>query len=189
MSPDIQVFVRWKEQTIFAGEDVECTITFKNAASPDSGAGPKGSQKHYKGGSRPVNVIENGAHYAPPSSIMNSFSFSNNRRPASSAGPRTRPGFEKSHRPASSMSSPHGLSQSQSFPPGNAVSNGSGRPSGHKHKRSVSIISLEQPEPTEHKQASASFSPRPRMGHGRSASFQIFSRRNESYGNGINSGM
>ena len=32
MPSDLQVFVKWKEQTVFAGEDVECTITFKNVA-------------------------------------------------------------------------------------------------------------------------------------------------------------
>src|SRR6187551_2705365 len=29
---NIRVFVSWREQTVFAGEDVECRITFKNVA-------------------------------------------------------------------------------------------------------------------------------------------------------------
>ncbi|KHN98298.1 intracellular protein transport protein (Sat1) [Metarhizium album ARSEF 1941] len=40
MPPDIpsniRVFVRWRDQTVFAGEDVKCTVTFKNAASTSS---------------------------------------------------------------------------------------------------------------------------------------------------------
>ncbi|KAI9802487.1 MAG: hypothetical protein M1825_002872 [Sarcosagium campestre] len=36
MSPpsnNIRVFVQWKDQAVFAGEDVECTITFRNVSS------------------------------------------------------------------------------------------------------------------------------------------------------------
>ncbi|KAI5303586.1 hypothetical protein KEM56_007401 [Ascosphaera pollenicola] len=34
ISTDIQVAVRWKEQPVFAGHNVECTITFKNISAP-----------------------------------------------------------------------------------------------------------------------------------------------------------
>lgn len=30
---DIRVFVKWHERTVFAGEEVRCTITFRNVAS------------------------------------------------------------------------------------------------------------------------------------------------------------
>ncbi|KAK0747723.1 Rgp1-domain-containing protein [Apiosordaria backusii] len=33
-SSNIRVFVRWHEQVVFAGEEVKCTITFKNVARP-----------------------------------------------------------------------------------------------------------------------------------------------------------
>lgn len=33
MPSDIQVFVRFKEPSVFAGEELDCTITFKNVAS------------------------------------------------------------------------------------------------------------------------------------------------------------
>ncbi|KAH6990666.1 Rgp1-domain-containing protein [Ilyonectria sp. MPI-CAGE-AT-0026] len=40
MAPDassnIRVFIRWHEQTVFAGEEVKCTITFKNVALSSS---------------------------------------------------------------------------------------------------------------------------------------------------------
>ena len=32
-SSNIRVFVQWSEQTVFAGEDIECQITFKNVAA------------------------------------------------------------------------------------------------------------------------------------------------------------
>ncbi|SPO03481.1 related to RGP1 Reduced growth phenotype protein [Cephalotrichum gorgonifer] len=32
-SSDVRVFVKWHEQTVFAGEEVKCTITFRNVAS------------------------------------------------------------------------------------------------------------------------------------------------------------
>jgi hypothetical protein len=38
MPSNIQVFVKWRDQTIFAGENVECTITFKNVADTASEA-------------------------------------------------------------------------------------------------------------------------------------------------------
>lgn len=33
---DIRVFVKWHERTVFAGEEVRCTITFRNVASVPS---------------------------------------------------------------------------------------------------------------------------------------------------------
>ncbi|WEW57169.1 Golgi membrane exchange factor (Ric1p-Rgp1p) subunit [Emydomyces testavorans] len=190
MSSDIQVFVQWKDQTIFAGEDVECTITFKYLAPGDSGADGKGLQKHYRGGSRPINVIENGAYYSPARSL-NPFSFNNgNRRPAS-AGQRMRNGTERGHRerghrPSASLSSPH--APSHSFPPTVAGGSRTDQPSGHGHKRSVSIISVEQPELiAERKSFSKPLSPKPSRGHTRSASFQAPTKRSDIHGNGTQS--
>lgn len=43
MPSDVQVYVRFKEPCVFAGEEVICTITFKNAANldtPDVGRRP-----------------------------------------------------------------------------------------------------------------------------------------------------
>ncbi|EEP81541.1 conserved hypothetical protein [Uncinocarpus reesii 1704] len=183
MLSDIQVFVRWKDQPIFAGENVECTITFKHVIPEPTGDG-RGSQKHYRGGSRPVNVIENGARYSP--ARPNPFSLNNgNRRPAS-AGQRSRNGVERGHRPSASLSSPHSLSHS--FPPTASSNHGNGRPFGHGHKRSVSIISVEQPGfAPESKSFPHPFSPKAGKGHVRSASLQAPMMRNDIYGNGTQS--
>ncbi|EEH11546.1 RGP1 protein [Histoplasma capsulatum G186AR] len=177
MQSDIQVFVRWKEQTIFAGEDVECTITFKNVSPSGSSSDlSAASQKHARRGSRPMNGVVNGGNYSPAKSL-NPFSF-NNRRSATSSPRNRQSGFDRSHRSAASMSSP--LSLSHSFPPITANRNGIQIP-GHKHKRSVSIISLE-PE----KQGSPTVNQRMGRAHSRSASFQVFSKKNELYGENPN---
>ncbi|KXJ96577.1 hypothetical protein Micbo1qcDRAFT_229442 [Microdochium bolleyi] len=45
-SGNIRVFIRWDDQTVFAGEDIKCRITFKNIAptlgqpTPRSASGP-----------------------------------------------------------------------------------------------------------------------------------------------------
>ena len=175
--------MRWKEKAIFAGEDVECTITFKNVAPEVPGAERDGllSPKHVRGGSRPVNGVIDGTSYSPAKSF-NPFSFGNHRRPAST-GHRARPALNRSNRHSlSSQASPHSLSQS--FPP---TTSGSGNSDvsgpGHRHKRSVSIISVGTDATTERKQGPPPFSPRP-WSHARSASLQVAPRRDEIYGNG-----
>ncbi|OAX77024.1 hypothetical protein ACJ72_08682 [Emergomyces africanus] len=171
MQSDVQVFVRWKDQTIFAGEDVECSITFKNVTPSDSSTDLSASQKHSRRGSRPMNGVINGGNYSPAKSL-NPFSF--NTRRSGAPSPRNRQhGFDKSHRTAASMSSP--LSLNHNFPSTTANDNGVQAP-GHKHKRSVSIISLE-PE----KQGAPPVNQRAGRTHARSASFQIFSKRNEFF--------
>ncbi|GJN74177.1 intracellular protein transport protein (Sat1) [Purpureocillium lilacinum] len=55
MAPDgpsnIRVFVHWAEQTVFAGEDVKCTVTFKNVA-PDQSQQRQKQQTQQQGGER-----------------------------------------------------------------------------------------------------------------------------------------
>src|SRR5277367_3160708 len=59
MSPftsNIRVFVQWSEQTVFAGEDIECQITFKNVAAvpnaPRSSSHPGSLNGFTPGGGR-----------------------------------------------------------------------------------------------------------------------------------------
>lgn len=182
MSSDIQVFVRWKEQTIFAGEDVECVITFKNIAPIDSPANANGSQ-HQKATSRPANGVSNGGSYSL-AKRTNLLSLGNRR--SLPVSPRRRQTLDKTHRPSSSLSSP--LALSRSFPPTPASSKDVRQISGHRHKRSVSIISLEPELNTERKEGIVSFSPKPPRSHARSASFQVLPRRHEVYGEGSHSG-
>ena len=174
MSSGIQVFVRWKEQTIFAGEDVECAITFKNVAPTEPEVAPK---KHTRGGSRPINGVIDGTNYSPAKSF-NPFNFGGHRRLAST-------GYQPKshHRQAASTSLASPLSFSRSFPPANSPgSSTGGSPSAHRHKRSLSILSVESDASLERKSGTTPFASKPARSHGRSASVQVTPTGRESHG-------
>lgn len=174
MPSNIQVFVKWKDQTIFAGENVECTITFKNVAEtrPDVNAG---ESQHQRKASRVANHSSNNNSdsffgFKSPQRLFSdrrSFSIGSPRRPAA-------------HRTASSLSSP--LVASQSFPPaGNPSSTPRSWQPGHSGKRSVSILSIDSEGQPEKSPSPHLTRGKPARGHGRSASLQITPRRNDSY--------
>ncbi|RAL17749.1 putative intracellular protein transport protein (Sat1) [Aspergillus homomorphus CBS 101889] len=171
MPSDIQVFVTWKDQTIFAGEDVECTITFKNVAETNVEPHHGGPTSHHRQTSRATST-----HSESLFSLKSphKFFFGPHRRSVS-----TIPKKSPSHRLSSSVSSP--LIGSHSFPPPSTPRNGS--VASGKHKRSVSILSIDSEgtgEPTP--RTSSQFNrPRPVRGHGRAASLQVLPRRYEAY--------
>lgn len=166
MPSDIQVFVRWKDQTIFAGEDVECTITFKNVAESSPNSGPGEPHSHQRRHSRAVNTSSNSDSFFSLKSP-----FSQSRRSYS----------KPFHRVTSSLNSP--WFGSHSFPPPSTPSTPRHGPSsGHKHKRSVSILSIDGEGGGENTQIPRSPSrPKPARGHGRSASLQVLPRQNENH--------
>ncbi|KAJ5223837.1 hypothetical protein N7468_008379 [Penicillium chermesinum] len=154
MPSNIQVFVKWKDQTIFAGEDVECTITFKNVAEtgPDAIHGAEGG--HQRKMSRVANHSNNSESFfslkSPPESLFEP-AISFHQLP------------EKS-RPSTCRLVPEFPSRS--------------------HKRSVSILSIDSEGQTEKQPSPLNLSSsrnRPTRGHGRSASLQVGPRRNDSY--------
>ncbi|KAJ5645962.1 hypothetical protein N7490_002334 [Penicillium lividum] len=174
MPSNIQVFVKWKDQTIFAGEDVECTITFKNVAEVRPDASSAENQHHRK----PSRV----ANHSSNNNSDSFFGFKSpqrlfsDRRSFSIGSPRRPP----AHRTASSLSSP--LVTSQSFPPAGSPSSTprSWQP-GHSNKRSVSILSIDsegQPDKSPSPHLSRG---KPARSHGRSSSLQIVPRRHDSY--------
>jgi hypothetical protein len=170
MSSDIQVFVRWKEQTIFAGEDVECIITFKNVAEnnyaePARGVQPPSQRKT----SRPLNNGINGDSYFSAKSPHSSF-FHNPRRTLVQT-PRQKT-FSRSHRPSASLGA---FATSHSFPPHYTASTLSQEQSpNQRHRRSVSILSIDSEVGNDRSPVPSQFSrSRPLRGHGRSASLQI----------------
>lgn len=174
MPSNIQVFVKWKDQTIFAGENVECTITFKNVAEtrPDVNAG---EGQHQRKASRVANHSNNNNSdsffgFKSPQRLFSdrrSFSIGSPRRPTA-------------HRTASSLSSP--LVSSQSFPPaGNPSSTPRSWQPGHSGKRSVSILSIDSEGQPENSPSPHLSRGKPARGHGRSTSLQITPRRNGSY--------
>ena len=172
MPSNIQVFVKWKDQTIFAGEKVECTITFKNVAEQKSDVGP-GGEGHQRRVSRVANHASNnnsdsffGLKSPGLFSGRRSFSISSQRRPPT-------------HRMTSSLSLPPVASQS--FPPANNPSTPRGWQPGHSHKRSVSILSIDSEGQPDSSPSPNYNRTRPPRGHGRSTSLQIAPRRNDSY--------
>ncbi|RHZ64461.1 putative intracellular protein transport protein (Sat1) [Aspergillus thermomutatus] len=177
MQSDIQVFVKWKDQTIFSGEDVECIITFKNVAETDVETNNGGQFSHQRKQSRAGNAqASNSESYFSLKAPQNSL-FSPHRR-SFPVAPKKSP----SHRISSSLSSP--LIGSHSFPPPTPRND---RNPGHEHKRSVSILSIES-EGTGDKTPRSSFQfnrSRPVKGHGRSASLQVVPRRYEGYEDGF----
>ena len=177
MPSDIQVFVKWKEQTIFAGEDVECVITFKNVADgPGDAANGPSTPQHARRASRSLNGI---------SSSGNDGFFTTVKSPASlffggkgrSLPQSPRRPADRSHRVSASLNSP--LGGSNSFPPLHTPPPRFDQSSGHRHKRSVSILSIESDTGSTAEKTSLS-SPLGRpghRGHGRSVSVQIHPRR------------
>ncbi|EAU37927.1 conserved hypothetical protein [Aspergillus terreus NIH2624] len=173
MPSDIQVFVKWKDQTIFAGEDVECTITFKNVAEQTAETNNGGQLPHQRKQSRTGNTSPKSESLFSLRSPQSLF-FNSHRRSYPTLAKRS-----PAHRISSSVSSP--LIGSHSFPPPSTPR--SGPPAGHKHKRSVSILSIDSDLPTDiTPRSSSQFSrSKPVRGHGRSASLQVPPRRHEGY--------
>ncbi|KAH7155353.1 Rgp1-domain-containing protein, partial [Dactylonectria estremocensis] len=177
MAPDassnIRVFIRWHDQTVFAGEEVKCTITFKNVAS-----GP--------------NLPKNQPSSGLPSPLRRK--SNNGLTPPSASAPSGR----GHHRSALSLSVPssrtHSRSGSLQWPaPSSTTSDRHPPPSaGHAHKRSLSIVSIgststidDHPQRNE-PPARAS---RPTRGHGRASSLQIIPRAQNQAPPGPQSGM
>ncbi|KAF2201944.1 Rgp1-domain-containing protein [Delitschia confertaspora ATCC 74209] len=167
MSSNIRVFVQWKESTVFAGENIECTITFKNVAPPsgaDRSAARSSKQNgHSVGGDRyrKLNPIQSST--TRPSISRNS-SF------ASQITPHLR-----GHKPALSLSTPS-VTPGRSPLQGNGASNNGSTIPRYKHGRSLSIISMGTDAAAEVSHDRAP-SRRPARGHGRSASLQVIPGR------------
>lgn len=202
MSSDIQVSVKWKDETIFSGETVDCIITFRNAAPVDANDGleaatprnghtqgqPSQASNHQRRGSRPMNGVVSGGKYAPPSRSPLPFLGGGGRRHSANARHKSNSisgnrAASAHHRASSSVSTTIPMAgQANSFSP--ATSTGKpGQYSAHRHQKSLSIISIDrdgelksaQPPPS----AISAF-PRPARAHARSTSFQVSSNNRKS---------
>jgi hypothetical protein len=162
---NIRVSVHFSKSTVFAGEDVECTITFKNTArEPGSERSPSRS---------PV-----GLH--PPDRQRRITPIQTNTRPSisrnSSFGPNIPAHLKRGHRPTHSLGAPPRLSNGPL--PETQLGDDEA-----KHGRKLSIISMgtdtaagggEQGR-MGHEQAWKSA-----RGHGRSSSLQTVPRRGKA---------
>lgn len=168
MTSNIRVFVQWKNSTVFAGEDIECTITFKNTALPegrDKSPLRKGNG-FAPGGERQRRLPP--VHSSTRPSVSRNSSFT-------SLGPSQQ---LRGHRPALSVqtASSIGDRNRSPLPPSGAFTNGSATPKLKQgHGKSISIISLGTDVATEasNDRSAASAARRPARGHGRSASLQV----------------
>ncbi|KAI9891973.1 MAG: hypothetical protein M1814_002168 [Vezdaea aestivalis] len=161
---NVRAFVQWKQDTVYAGEAVECTITFKNIC-PVPGIGRSGSRK-----GKPNSSLRTGERQ---------------RRTIPSAGSQSSPqssrvpAITERHRPIPSLNAPVGPVKAAEATFGSTGQNGH-KDAGHSHKRSVSIISMGSTEGVGEDQQSQSGSPvarRNQRAHTRSASLQTVSRR------------
>jgi RAB6A-GEF complex partner protein 2 len=163
---NIRVFVQWTEQTVFAGEEIECQITFKNIATTQAPSRallhPSAANGFTSGGERQRKTsaaqIKTNSTQSPRASAPN-----------------------KGHRTALSLTAPVGPLQPQSAPESWNGETSKVSKEGGTHRRSVSIISIGASEGGfEDIKSHGSLPDRPRgisRGHGRSASLQIVPRR------------
>jgi hypothetical protein len=179
---NIRVFVKWAEQTVFAGENIECQITFKNVA----------------------NIPSPSKHNAYSLAANASAGVERQRKssPLHTVTPQTRntapqlqrpPPVTRGHRSTLSLNVSSADLRSQrgtsSWKDGHVAAGGEDR----GHRRSVSIMSIGHNDNVNDDLASQSSlgtpSRRPSRGHARSASLQIVPRRSNGSGGGPTSGM
>ncbi|PWW77556.1 Rgp1-domain-containing protein [Tuber magnatum] len=134
---DIRVFVTFPESAVvFAGEKLECKITFKNVSPPPGSQRPHipvhGSPKANGGFYSGASGSALGGRAAP----LQSPAAGNRSVTTSPRIPSARP--VSHHKPSLSLSVPATKSPVSPAPPASAASNGKG----HKHRRSISIVSL-----------------------------------------------
>ncbi|KJZ80491.1 hypothetical protein HIM_00341 [Hirsutella minnesotensis 3608] len=168
MSPDaaptnVRVFVHWRDQTVFAGEEVKCTIEFKNVA-------PELHQQQTRQPAQLQKPAPGERQRLPPHSNLSSPPLTNSAR-----------GHRRS---ALSLSAPppNSRSRSGSIQWPHTPNVGEWRP-GHAHKRSVSIVSIGSATAADDHalRNEANAKPqRPHRGHGRAASLQIVPRGQSS---------
>lgn len=174
-SSNIRVFIKWTEQTVFAGEDIECQITFKNVA-------PHPTSKPLQLGSS-NGSSQRGERQRKPAATLSNNTTTANTRP----GPPSR-----GHRTTLSLNVPGRTGRPQPAP-----SAWNGEPSTSTkqasiHKRSISVISIGASEGVADLTSPSGASERQRRtsrGHGRSASLQIVPRRHGVNGGPISGGL
>jgi hypothetical protein len=169
---NIRVFIRWHDQTVFAGEEVKCTVTFKNVAPIPGQSKPLPQQSERSRLASPLHTRpRSNQGLTPP--------------PSASSGRGHRRSALSLSVPASQSHSRTGSVQWPSSP----ISGD--RRSSHSHKRSVSIVSIGSNNAVEdHTQRNdlPTRPQRPHRGHGRASSLQILPRAQGQLPTGPHSG-
>ncbi len=166
---DIRVSVQWKNSTVFAGEDVECTITFKNISQARSLRRSPSPSSQLRSHSSPR---ERWKETLPMRSAQNLDNTGHRNSPSLSGLSQPR---SKLHKQALSLSTSNGLPQAP-LDVQDGMAKGP-RAGNNKHRRSVSIVSLGG-ETIDQAQSPGPVlsSVRPGHGHARAASLQILPR-------------
>ncbi|KAI8301565.1 Protein sat1 [Colletotrichum sp. SAR11_240] len=166
MSPEassnsnIRVFIRWHDQTVFAGEEIKCTITFKNIARDSSQQRqsqlltPTDRSRH----ASPLLRAKSNAGLTPPNSAQT-----------------------RGHRSALSLNVPaaQARKRSGSVPWPSPLTPNAAEHRGNGHQKSVSIVSIGSTSTIADEtqsNASSTKSQRPGRGHARASSLQIVPR-------------
>lgn len=174
---NIRVFVQWSDQIVFAGEDIECQITFRNVATvfntPRSSSHPS-SLNGFPGKERQRKTTP----LQTPTGQAKISSTPNPRATASNRG----------HRSTLSLNVPAGNGRLAQGPGTRNDRLNEALTEQRSHRRSVSIISLgisELPGDERDSQHNvAEGSRRPSRGHIRASSLQIVPRRSDMNGAG-----
>ena len=168
MAGNVHVSVQWRNSSVFAGEMVDCTITFANTShsalrrSPSPQSQRKTSNRDRWKDSLPNQPAKSSAksgHHKNLSVASPNQAFSGSHKTSFSAGNIN--GRSKSH---SALDK-----QSTSLPLDGARKN--------SHRRSVSIVSLGSEMQGEIKVQAVPFRPRSTQAHVRAASLQVIPRR------------
>lgn len=173
---DIRVSVQWKKSTVFAGEDVACTITFKNVSQTRSPRRSPSPNAQIRSHSSPR---ERWKETLPVRSGQDLGSKNHRKSPSLLGSSQSR---SKVHKQALSPSTSSGSAQV-------LVANQDGMAKGprtgdNRHRRSVSIVSIGSESFDQVQSPSPALSSgRPGHSHARSSSLQVLPRRNGS-GNG-----
>ncbi|KAL1382116.1 Rgp1-domain-containing protein [Phyllosticta capitalensis] len=192
----IRVSVSFSESCVFAGEDVTCTITFKNVSTTSSDRSPArlsaADPKHPLLGDRtrpkaqpaprPPSVAHSAAQSVAPS-VLSSVPAPASRNPSSFHHVSAQPspgdsgaaspaafGRGRGHRPALSLSAPQYAPGAKVPSPLTAAFDGTTSPGGHG--RSLSIMSLHS-ETSGANNGNVGLAKRPGKLHRRSASLQV----------------
>ncbi|RDA88497.1 hypothetical protein CP532_6661 [Ophiocordyceps camponoti-leonardi (nom. inval.)] len=162
----VRVFVGWCDQTVFAGEEVKCTITFKNVASESD------NQKQSPSPPPPTQHSQQQSQQQQQQQQQpNSPSCTRGHGPTSPRSVRghRRSALSLSGPPSNSLGRPGSMQWPQ-------TATGGDWSRGHAHKRSLSIVSIGSAAGADDHSSLHDVGAKPQRGHGRAASLQILPR-------------
>ena len=165
MPSDVRVFVRFKEQCVFAGEELNCVITFKNVAEHAEPPTPGLSSLRHTKRSSISQFAAAQAAAAPNNRLAPAGRLHNARSPSVGRDERPKMGHQASY----SLSTP-----TTPIPRGHSPSNESMSQKPAAHLRSVSIISMTSPALPASPQEFGATQGRPKaLGHRRSSTVTV----------------